>query len=50
MPNSGQLEWEPPDPNSEPDPDAVIIPRVPHDDDVSDDTDNGDDEEEEEED
>ena len=40
MPISEQLEWESPDPNSEPDPDEIVIPRVPWDDDASEDTDN----------
>ena len=45
-----QLEWERPDPSSEPDPDDIIIPKVPHDDDVStdpDEVDSDDDQEDE---
>jgi len=50
MPISEQLEWERPDPNREPDPDEIIIPKVPHDDDVSTDSEDidSDDEQEEE--
>ena len=51
MPISEQLEWERPDPNSEPDPEEIIIPKVPHDDDVlsdSEDTDSDDDQERDE--
>ena len=48
MPISEQLEWERPDPNIEPDPDEVIIPKVPHDDDVSTDIEDTDNDEEDE--
>ncbi len=52
MLNTGQPEWEQPDPNMEPDPDRVVIPRIPWDDDNPpdlEDTENDDVDEEEEE-
>ena len=52
MPISEQQEWEKPNPSDEPDPDEVIIPKVPLDDDVSTDSDgtdsDGDDDQDEE--
>ncbi len=44
MLNTGQPEWEQPDPNIEPDPDKVIIPRIPWDDDAQPDSGDTDDE------
>ena len=41
-----QSDWESPDPNSEPDHDKIIIPKVPYDDDVSEDNDSDEEEEE----
>ena len=44
MTGSERSEWEQPDPNIEPDPDEIVIPKVPYEEDDSADSDNGEEE------